>query len=92
MRAQRVTVSTSHYDDETDVRTEDIEVHCAVSSGDRDYPSDVEILDALDLDGNDWTEAIESDRAWLRRIEDEAIEAASEWRGADTWAEARGER
>jgi hypothetical protein len=103
--ARAITVSTSHYDEATDVET-DIEVECAVSRGSSAYfsrsfgnylpgdPPEVEILSAKDEGGKDWTDAIEADAKWRAQVEERALEAASEPDDDpyDTREEARGER
>lgn len=95
MRKHRgnVSVSTSYEDEETGEETS-IDVECKVTPGSRDYfdrsfgnwlpgdPPEVEILSARSEDGKDWTDEIESDAAWLDRVETSAMESANEQREA----------
>ncbi len=82
-------VTTSYEDPDTGDET-DVTVECGYTPGERatgptfdsgGYPGsapEVELLGAEDDAGNDWLERIEADEKWRERIEEKAIEAASE--------------
>jgi hypothetical protein len=96
-----LTISTSWENPETGEEL-DIAVDVSVTPGEREVRwgdnacpgcgPEIEILSALDNEGKDWTEEIEGDPRWRDEIETAALEQHGSYDGADTIAEARGER